>query len=92
MALSDTDLLLVQRGNVPHKTTADLLAKYSNTKIELGENKDIPIAAASQLGVIKIGSNLSITSDGTLSAVLPAGTFKKTSFRAASQRSLARCP
>ena len=74
MALSDTDLLLVQRGNVPHKTTADQLAKYSNTKIELGDSKDIPIASASQLGVIKVGANLDIEADGTLNAVLPAGT------------------
>ena len=74
MALTDTDLLLVQRGNVPHKTTADQLAKYSNSKIELGDSKDVPIASAVQLGVIKVGTNLDIASDGTLSAVLPAGT------------------
>ena len=74
MALSDTDLLLVQRGNVPHKTTADQLAKYSNTKIELGDSKDIPIASASQLGVIKVGTNLEIDASGALSAVLPSGT------------------
>ena len=74
MALSDTDLLLVQRGNVPHKATADQLAAYSNSKIELGDSKDVPIASASQLGVIKVGTNLEIDSAGTLSAVLPAGT------------------
>ena len=74
MALSDTDLLLVQRGTVPYKTTADEVAKYSNTKIELGADKDVPIASGSQLGVVKVGTNLEIDSDGTLSAVLPAGT------------------
>ena len=74
MALSDTDLLLVQRGNVPHKATADQLAAYSNSKIELGDSKDVPIASASQLGVIKVGTNLEIDAGGTLSAVLPAGT------------------
>jgi len=79
MAVSDTDLLLVQRGTVPYKTTAANLASYSNTKIELGDGKDIPIASASQLGVIKVGANLDITSDGTLSAVIPAGlTYKGT--------------
>ena len=74
MALSDTDLLLVQRGNVPHKATADQLAAYSNSKIDLGDSKDVPIASASQLGVIKVGANLEIDAGGTLSAVLPAGT------------------
>ena len=79
MALSDTDLLLVQRGTVPYKTTADELASYSNNKIELGDNKDVPIASAVQLGVIKVGTNLDITADGTLSAVIPAGlTYKGT--------------
>jgi hypothetical protein len=77
MAVSDTDLLLVQRGTVPYKTTAADLASYSNTKIELGDGKDVPIASASQLGVIKVGANLDITGDGTLSAVIPAGlTYK----------------
>ena len=74
MALSDTDLLLVQRGNVPYRATADQVAAYSNSKIELGDSKDVPIASASQLGVIKVGTNLEIDSAGTLSAVLPAGT------------------
>jgi len=77
MALSDTDLLLVQRGTVPYKTTAADLASYSNNKIELGDGKDVPIASAVQLGVIKVGANLDITADGTLSAVIPAGlTYK----------------
>ena len=33
----------------------------------------MPIASASQLGVIKVGTNLDITPDGTLSAIIPAG-------------------
>ena len=79
MAVSDTDLLLVQRGNIPYKTTASDLASYSNTKIELGDGKDVPIASAVQLGVIKVGSNLDIEADGTLNAVIPAGlTYKGT--------------
>jgi hypothetical protein len=77
MAVSDTDLLLVQRGTIPYKTTAANLASYSNTKIELGNGKDVPIASASQLGVIKVGTNLDIEADGTLNAVIPAGlTYK----------------
>ena len=79
MALSDTDLLLVQRGNVPHKATADQIASYTNSKIEVGLDKDVPIASASQLGVIKVGTNLDIDADGTLNAVIPAGlTYKGT--------------
>ena len=74
MALSDTDLLLVQRGETPFKTTADQIAAYSNTKIELGDSKDIPLASTSQLGVIKVGQNLEIESDGTLKAIIPSGT------------------
>ena len=79
MAVSNTDLLLVQRGTVPYKTTAEDLASYTNTQIELGDGKDVPIASASQLGVIKVGTNLDIAADGTLSAVIPAGlTYKGT--------------
>ena len=71
MAVSDTDLLLVQRGTVPYKTTAADLAAYTIDNLDV--NNDIPIASAVQLGVIKVGSNLDITGDGTLSAVIPAG-------------------
>ena len=79
MAVSDTDLLLVQRGTVPYKVTADSLASYSNSKIEVGLDKDVPIASSSQLGVIKVGANLDIEADGTLNAVIPAGlTYKGT--------------
>jgi hypothetical protein len=73
MSVSDTDLLLIQRGDVPYKTTADALASYSNNKIELGTGKDVPIASAVQLGVIKVGTNLDIDADGTLNAVIPSG-------------------
>ena len=73
MALSDTDLLLIQRDSTPYKVTATEFASYSNTKIELGTDKDVPIASASQLGVIKVGTNLDIQPDGTLSAIIPAG-------------------
>jgi hypothetical protein len=77
MSVQNSDLLLVQRGTVPYKTTAEELASYSNNQIELGADKDVPIASTSQLGVIKVGANLDIESDGTLNAVIPAGlTYK----------------
>ena len=73
MAVQNDDLLLVQRGTVAYKTTADDLATYTNSTIELGDGKDVPIASAVQLGVIKVGTNLDIEADGTLNAVIPAG-------------------
>ena len=77
MAVSDTDLLLVQRGTVPYKTTAADLASYTINNIDV--DTDLPIASASQLGVIKVGANLDIEADGTLNAVIPAGlTYKGT--------------
>ena len=77
MAVSDTDLLLVQRGTVPYKTTATDLASYTINNINV--DTDLPIASASQLGVIKVGANLDIEADGTLNAVIPAGlTYKGT--------------
>jgi len=77
MAIDKKDLLLVQRGSTPYKTTAEDLASFTNTEIELGKDKDIPIASASQLGVIKVGDNLEISEDGTLSAEIPAGLYYK---------------
>lgn len=73
MAVYDGDLLLIQRGDTPFKGTVDALATYVNAQIELGDNKDIPIATRTELGVIKVGENLDITTDGTLSAVIPSG-------------------
>lgn len=73
MAVQNTDLLLIQRGTVAYKATADDLATYTNSQIQVGDGKDVPIASSSQLGVIKVGTNLDISGDGTLSAVIPAG-------------------
>ena len=67
-ALKTSDLHLYN-DSVPFITAG---AKYSNNKIQLGTDKDIPIASESQLGVIKVGNNLSIGADGTLNAVIPA--------------------
>ena len=78
MAVSDTTIFCLY--NVVLFLTRPLLTNlqaYSNTKIELGDDKDVPIASASQLGVIKVGTNLDIHADGTLSAVIPAGLNTK---------------
>jgi hypothetical protein len=71
MAITNTDLLLVQRGQTPMKATADVLATYVKNEVDAG---DIEIASASQLGVIRIGQNLDINpATGVLDAILPAG-------------------
>ena len=71
MAVQDSDLLLVQRGNQPYRETVDNLS----TKIrgDIDPSADIPIASASQLGVIRIGNNLQIDANGIVDAVIPAG-------------------
>lgn len=74
MAVSDTDLLLVQRGNQPYKTDASELSSYVRNQIDVSNpSGDIPVASATQLGVIRVGANLDIDGAGILSAVIPAG-------------------
>ena len=74
MPVSDTDLLLVQRGNQPYKADASEISSYVRNQIDVsGPSGDIPVASASQLGVIRVGTNLDIDSQGVLSAVIPAG-------------------
>lgn len=72
MALTNTDLLLVQRGSTPLKMEASVLATYVKDEVDAG---DIQIASAAQLGVIRVGNNLTIDpATGVLDAVIPAGT------------------
>jgi hypothetical protein len=74
MSVQNSDLLLVQRGAQPYRTTAEELSTKIRGDIDVsGPNKDVPIASASQLGVIRVGDNLDIDSNGILSAVIPAG-------------------
>ena len=59
MSVQNSDLLLVQRGNQPYRTTAEELSTKIRGDIDVsGPGKDIPIASASQLGVIRVGNNL----------------------------------
>jgi len=62
MVVQNTDLLLIQQGKTPYKVTAERLKAFCNEGINL------PIATATTLGAIKVGANLSISADGTLSA------------------------
>jgi hypothetical protein len=71
MAITSTDLLLVQRGAQPHKAEAQTLATYVKGEVDAN---DIGIASTSQLGVIRVGNNLTIDpSSGVLDVVIPAG-------------------
>lgn len=70
MALQDSDLLVVQQGATVYKMTVGGLATHTRDGISAN---DLPIAAADALGGIKVGENLNITGDGTLSAVIPTG-------------------
>ena len=80
MAAVDTDLLLVQRGNQPYRETVENLSTKIRGDIDVSSpTGDIPIASASQLGIIRVGTNLEIDGNGILSAVIPAGlTYKGT--------------
>ena len=74
MSVQNSDLMLVQRGNQPYRTTAEELSTKIRNDIDVsGPGKDIPIASASQLGVIRVGTNLSIDANGVLEAIVPAG-------------------
>ena len=72
MAVQDNDLFLVQRGNTPFRETASNVSDYVTQEITAG-NVLPPIASAAQLGVIRVGDNLTIDANGILDAVVPAG-------------------
>ncbi len=54
-----SDLLLVQRGSIPYKATADELKAYL-----------LSPATAAAIGAIKPGTNLTVDADGTLHAAI----------------------
>ena len=74
MSVENSDLLLVQRGNQPYRTTAEEISTKVRGDIDVSVNGDIPVATPSQLGVIRVGSNLEIDANGVLAAVIPSGT------------------
>jgi hypothetical protein len=55
-----SDLLLVQRGSMPYRATADEVKAFMLTP-----------ATAAAIGAIKPGTNLSVDADGTLHAAIP---------------------
>ena len=73
MAVNNDDLFLVQRGTTPFRETSQNVRNYVTTEITNG-NITPPIASAAQLGVIRVGANLTIDAGtGVLDAVLPSG-------------------
>ena len=72
MAVQDNDLFLVQRGTTPFRETSQNVRAFVTQEITNG-NITPPIASAAQLGVIRVGANLTIDADGILDAVLPNG-------------------
>ena len=71
MPIQNTDLMVVQQGNTPYKVSAQTLRTYFQTGVT------IKPASPAVLGAIKVGTNLSITADGTMSAnISGALTYK----------------
>ena len=62
MPIQNTDLMVIQQAGTPYKVSTQTLKTYFQTGVTLAA------ATAATLGGIKVGSNLSVTSDGTLSA------------------------
>ena len=71
MPIQNTDLMVVQQGSTPYKVSTQTLKTYFQTGVTLNP------ATVAALGGIKVGTNLSVTADGTLSAnVTGALTYK----------------
>jgi hypothetical protein len=71
MPIQNTDLMVVQQGTTPYKVSTQTLKTYFQTGVTLNP------ATAAVLGGIKVGTNLSVKADGTLSAnITGALTYK----------------
>ena len=62
MPIQNTDLMVVQQGSTPYKVSTQTLKTYFQTGVTLNP------ATTAVLGGIKVGTNLSVAADGTLSA------------------------
>jgi hypothetical protein len=62
MPVQNTDLMVIQQGTTAYKVSAQALKAFFQTGVTLNP------ATASVLGGIKVGTNLAVTVDGTLSA------------------------
>lgn len=62
MPITNTDLMVIQQAGTPYKVAASVLKTYFQDGVTLSA------ATAAKLGGIKVGTNLSVTADGTLSA------------------------
>ena len=73
MPVQNSDLMVIQQAGTAYKVSAQTLKTYFQTGVTLNP------ATTSVLGGIKVGTNLSVTADGTLSAnITGALTYKGT--------------
>jgi len=73
MPVQNTDLMVIQQGTTAYKVSAQTLKAFFQNGVTLNP------ATAAVLGGIKVGTNLTVTADGTLSAnVTGALTYKGT--------------
>lgn len=71
MPIQNTDLMVIQQGTTAYKVSAQTLKTFFQTGVTLSP------ATAAVLGGIKVGTNLTVTADGTLSAnITGALTYK----------------
>lgn len=71
MPIQNTDLMVIQQGTTAYKVSTQTLRNYFQTGVTLNP------ATAATLGGIKVGTNLTVTADGTLSAnITGALTYK----------------
>ena len=71
MPIQNTDLMVIQQGTNAYKVSTQTLRTYFQTGVTLNA------ATTAVLGGIKVGTNLSVTADGTLSAnITGALTYK----------------
>ena len=71
MPIQNTDLMVIQQGTNAYKVSTQTLRTYFQTGVTLNP------ATAAVLGGIKVGTNLSVTADGTLSANITGALIYK---------------
>jgi hypothetical protein len=71
MPVQNTDLLVIQQGTTAYKVSAQTLKAFFQNGVTLSP------ATASALGGVKVGTNLTVTADGTLSASITGALVYK---------------
>jgi hypothetical protein len=71
MPVQNTDLMVIQQGTTAYKVSAQTLKAFFQNGVTLSP------ATAAALGGIKVGTNLTVTADGTLSASITGALVYK---------------